>query len=363
MTGPTGPQFDRWGRYLIVPEGGREAVPHTRVTTHAATCDDRYGLEQWGKRMVAIGLSRRPDLLAGVAAARDDDRNRLDSLVSDAIEAGGSSTGRNLGQALHEFTERIDRGELELSAVPDPWQADVAAYRRAMDEAGFSIELVERICVIPELTVAGTFDRLIVRDGHRFVLDVKTAQELRFGWTSISAQLALYSRASTLYDAESGEHTPMPPVDQQVGFVAHVPAGQGTCELIAVDLEVGWRGALLAHQVRSWRKEMFRLGGANNYRPPAPAAESVSLETRRDWLVAEVRRIVAEYPDAGRALAQHWPSGVPTFKQSDSHTDEQLEQIARVVENVNKQYRLPFPDEPDPAIAPPTNRTTERKTA
>ena len=83
---------DRYGRYLIVPAGGGKPVPHTRATTWASTCDNRYALEKWSRRTVALGLARRPDLLASVAAANDDDRTTLDALCERALEAGGSST-------------------------------------------------------------------------------------------------------------------------------------------------------------------------------------------------------------------------------------------------------------------------------
>jgi hypothetical protein len=329
--------FDRYGRYLIVPEGGGDPVPHTRATTFASTLDDRYGLEKWSQRMVAIGLSRRDDLLAQVAATPDDEKTRIDSIVVDAIEAGGSSTGRNIGEALHRFTERVDSGELELSAVGEPWRADVAAYRKAMDDAGFVVELIEETCVVPEMVVAGTFDRIVVRDGRPFILDVKTGQSLDYSWGAIATQLAIYSRASTIYNVEAAEHQPMPPVDQRVGLVAHVPAGKGSCELIAVDLELGWRGAQLAHFVRTWRKEKFRLDDL-----------AVRLPSRREWLVAQVRRLVDQYPDAARDLAQRWPVGVPTLKQA-GHSDEQLEQITAVLQQVEGVHRIPFAGEPDPA--------------
>jgi hypothetical protein len=337
--------FDRRGRYLIVPEGGGNPVPHTRATTYAATLDDRYGLEKWGQRMVAIGLSRREDLLAKVAATPDNDRTRIDSIVVDAIEAGGSSTGRNIGEALHQFTQRIDLGEMELSAVGEPWRADVTAYRSALDAAGFAVELVEQTCVVPELVVAGTFDRIVVRDGRRFILDVKTGQSLDHSWGAIATQLAIYSRAATLYDLNTVEHSFMPKVDQRIGLVAHVPAGHGVCELVAVDLELGWQGAELAHHVRTWRKGEFRRGDV-----------SLRLPTRRDWLVGRVRHLVEEFPDAARDLARRWPIDVPTFK-SGGHTDEQLDRIVEVLNTVEALHQLCFGD-PDPQQS---NRQSNRQ--
>ncbi len=81
--------FDRWGRYLIVPAAGGAPNAHTRVTTWASTLDDRYGLEQWSRRTVALGLARRPDLLAQAAVAQADESDTLNGLCEAALEAGG----------------------------------------------------------------------------------------------------------------------------------------------------------------------------------------------------------------------------------------------------------------------------------
>jgi hypothetical protein len=322
--------FDQWGRYLIVPADGGKPVAHTRATTHAATLDDRFALEKWSQRMVAIGLSRRADLLAGVAAARDDDKTRIDSLVVDAIEAAEASAGRNIGQALHEFTERLDLGELALERVPEPWLADITAYSEAMQAAHLTVELVESTVVVPDLTVAGTLDRVVWLGGERYILDVKTGQSL--GLTSIAIQLALYAHGATIYNRSTHTHTPMPPVNQRIGIVAHCPAGQAKCELLAVDLDLGWQGALLAHHVRSFRKAKVK---------------AEMPKDRRTWLVGEITRLKEHHPEALAALAAQWPLGVPTFKH-DGQTAEQLERVAEVLQRIEGEHRIPF-GEPDPA--------------
>ena len=328
--------FDRYGRYLIVPPDGGKPVPYTRATTWASTLDDRYALERWSCRTVALGLARRPDLLASVAAAKDDDRDTLDTLCERALEAGGSSTSATLGQALHRFAERIDNGE--DVKVPDPWREDLDVYTEALSQAGITVDLVERVCVCPQLIVAGTFDRVVTFDGRRFIADLKTGQRLDYSWGSIATQLSIYAHASTLYDAESGKHTPMPEVDQERAIVIHLPAGKARCDLYFVDIAEGWRGANLAKWVRAWRK----VGGLHS-----PLADSTG--ERRTWLVTRVRRLVDEYPDAARELARRWPVGVTTLKQN-GHTDVQLEEIAAVLQQVEGVHRIPFEDEPDPGL-------------
>ena len=59
---------DRYGRPIIPPAAGGKPKPYTRVTTLAETLDDRWTLERWKQRQVAIGLMLRRDLLNKVAA-------------------------------------------------------------------------------------------------------------------------------------------------------------------------------------------------------------------------------------------------------------------------------------------------------
>jgi hypothetical protein len=331
--------IDRWGRYLIVPQGGSAPVAHTRATTLAATLDDRYALERWSRRMLAQGLVKRPDLLAAVAACDVTERDELDRFCDQALEAGGSSTSATLGSALHKFCERVDRGELDLADVPDPWRADVTAYRCSLEQAGFEVEFIERTCVVPELTVAGTLDRTLVDDcDRRYIADIKTGQSLDRSWPSIAVQLAVYSRATTFFDPDTG-HTPMPEVSRTVGIVVHVPAGRGTCELVGIDVAAGWEGALLAHRVRQYRRIGFRSGLASHD----------TTARRRACLAIRVRRLVDQYPVAAQALANGWPVGTPTFRQ-DGHTPVQLDEIAELLQEVEVAHHVPSEDlEPLPA--------------
>jgi PD-(D/E)XK nuclease superfamily len=335
---------DQWGRYLITPPEGGKAVPHTRATTWAKTLDDQHGLSLWRQRTTALGLAQRSDLLALVAAAKDDDSNALDEVCESALQAAQGSAGANLGSALHSFTERIDRGE--MVEVPEPWRGDIDAYTEALHQAGIKVEAIEQVCVCRELTVAGTFDRIVSFDGRLFIADLKTAKDLRYSWTSIAMQLAIYAHASTLYNVESGEHTPMPAVDQLQAIVIHLPVGKAKCDLYFVDIAEGWRGANLAKWARTWRK----VNGLH-----APLTDSTS--ERRTCLVAQVRRLVDEYPDAARDLAGLWPAGVPTLKEN-GQTPEDLEEIAQAVQKVEAVHRVPFGD-PDPLRA--QNRQTKEK--
>ena len=125
------PKFDRYGRYDI------DGMPHTRATTIAKTLDDLESVHLWQQRKLIAGLVLRPDLVARGAAAGSNDRFEIDNVREQALEAGGANAARNIGTAVHRFTERLDRRE-EVE-VPAPFDRDVAAYRNALEEANIRV--------------------------------------------------------------------------------------------------------------------------------------------------------------------------------------------------------------------------------
>lgn len=252
------PPRDRGGRYLIPDPQTGEARSWTRATTWASTVADTFGLAKWGERMTAVGLARRQDLLTSVAAVIDpestDGKRKIDKLVEAAKEHAGASIRANLGTALHEFAEAIDTGR-EVGPIPPPFDRDIDAYRKAMRGVKVSHNYVEKICVVRSLGVAGTMDRL-VNFFHRdlpMIGDLKTGKDLKYSWTEIAIQLALYAHADTVYDPVSEKHRKMLTVDQSQAVVIHLPAGQGRCTLYLVDIAAGWEMAQVCGRVRAWR--------------------------------------------------------------------------------------------------------------
>jgi hypothetical protein len=249
---------DRWGRYLLPhPETGKEQA-WTRVTTLARTLADTFGLEQWGKRMVAKGVAMRPDLIASASAASVDDKGTLDKVAEAAMETAGASSGRNLGTALHSFTERLDRGEpLRSLAAPPPLDKDLVAYAAALKAGGLTVEPggIERIVVLPELGVAGTLDRIVkLRKGGRAIKDLKTAKDVSYSWLEIAIQEACYARAPYIWDPLAGAYERMPAdVDKDRGLVLHLPVGQARAQVYGVNLIKGWAYAQMAAEVRAAR--------------------------------------------------------------------------------------------------------------
>lgn len=263
------PKRDQNGRYVIPdPETGKERS-WTRVSTIADTVEETYNLNGWKMRMAAVGLARRPDLLARVAAVPDptsyDGKRTLNALIEDAKEYAGSTTRSNLGTALHSFCESLDTGR-EVPHIPAPFDKDVAAYQAKLKEYRVEVSpnFVERICVIPELGAAGTLDRLVKVNGRIHIGDLKTGDDLSYAAGKISIQLACYSRARWIYDLEDETFCEWEDVDQDQALVIHLPAGQARCELLWADLQAGWEAVQHCMWTRNWRgrKDLLTPVGA-----------------------------------------------------------------------------------------------------
>jgi hypothetical protein len=264
------PERDRYGRYRITDPVTGEERSWIRATTWAKTVSDLFALHGWEKRMVARGFAQRPDLMLRVAAVADPDssagKTELDGLIDRAREHAKAGARANLGTALHAFTESIDVGR-PLPAIPPPYDRDIAAYRKATAAVEVSRNYVERICVIRDLGVAGTMDRLVRfkhgpgGKGLPMIGDLKTTSDLKYSLNEIAIQLALYAHADTIYDPVAREHYPMLEVNQEQALVVHLPAGEGRCTLYLVDIAAGWEMALLCGAVRAWRdrKDLAQL--------------------------------------------------------------------------------------------------------
>jgi PD-(D/E)XK nuclease superfamily len=185
---------------------------------------------------------------------------------------------------------------------------------------------------LPELNLAGRFDRLVEVDGKTYVLDIKTGQSLDYSWQSIAIQLAVYAQAATIYDPESETHEAMPDVDQARGIVVHLPAGEARAAAYWVDLEAGRRGIDLTKVIMAWRT-------TKNI-----ASEVVPEPSElRTWVAGRVTAIVEA--GHGQDLAAAWPDGLATLRASAAHTDGQLEQIAQLCAVIEAKHRMAFPDD------------------
>lgn len=287
-------QRDRWGRYLIPDPDTGKARGWTRATTIAKTLDDTNNLTAWAKRTVAKGVAARSSLAAGIVAAGDDKR-ALDSLVEQAMEAAGGNERRELGTHLHRILELTDLGMMPVDDVPEPFRADVLGYRAALEARGLRIvpELTEAVLLNRPLEVAGTCDRVVEDEhGNRWIGDIKTGTFIsHLAW---AMQAGIYATSTHLWDPATQTLSPAQPVSQEVALVLHVPAGEGRCDIIGLDLAVGMDAVLMALEVRRVRSfdKAKHIVVADWAQPAAEPAPKKSRTVKHDFSAAAVETVV-----------------------------------------------------------------------
>lgn len=275
---------DRWGRpHIMQPDGKR--IAYTRCSSAAKTIEDTYNLERWDNRNIAFGMSYDASLVARVLAIggdpaswNKDEKDAVNDIVEAARSVAKAHKAADIGTAVHRLTHRIDRGE---DVHGGPYQADLDAYRAAMTAAGLTChpEWIECRMVNDELRMAGTADRIVkVVERHR-IADVKTGASIDFGGLGWTAQGAAYA-GGLLYDTELEERLSTPDIDQQIGYIIHLPAGQGRCAIYEMDLVAGLAAAKLANEIRATRKAsktwITPLQIAPGAVPPSPVEQAAS---------------------------------------------------------------------------------------
>jgi hypothetical protein len=270
---------DRWDRPLIEPADGGRAVAYTRASTLGRAIEDTYHLSKWQQRSVAFGLSRRPDLVALVAAVatnEGDDRDVLNGLCEKAHEAAKGDRGANVGTALHKLSERRDAGE-DLSYLSPELTEAMDAY--AEHVRPFRVLASETFVVCDPLQTAGSFDRVVellvdlefhhhalgrvvLPAGTVAVLDLKTGklESAKYWGAAYGVQQTVYA-CGTPYQHGVGrlewEDILGPGVRPSTDWalILHVPSDSPkNAGLIAVWLDKGAQLADLAVEVRVERK-------------------------------------------------------------------------------------------------------------
>jgi hypothetical protein len=271
---------DRWGRPLLVPPGGGERQPYTRMSTMSGYLCDKSALETWTRQKLAIGLSRREDLCALIASlpvihdcftdkslltkeqkkSDVETKARLAEYMEAAMEAGDRLYKANWGTAIHAF---IERGVWD--SAPQRMIADVQAALKMFADHKLEVLATERFVVNDALQAAGTFDYLVRHPKYGCVIaDVKTGQMDGHG-LEFGVQFSGYA-GGVLYDWKTDERTPLEsltggePVNQDVGLLIHVPLGQARTALYPINLVRGRQAAQLAVQVREERSYKEFIG-------------------------------------------------------------------------------------------------------
>lgn len=354
----TGPPVDRYNRYKLPKRDDlTKHVSYTRATTVAASPNDMHGLMEWSKKQVAIGMGRRPDLVQLAASANPDDKNKFRQIVEEAEEAGGSTTKRNTGTAVHAAIEEHNRG----NTPPLLFSSEVEQYCAALAEAGLTPvpELVERIVVNHEHMIAGTPDiGLKDVDGNLYVGDLKTGS-VEYP-AAMAIQLAIYATAHNLVSTNFAEYEPIPEWSQTRGVIIHLPP-DGECQLHWIDLQAGHRGLQIALDVRQWRSEAKKKTLLEDVEPRTlVSVEHGSVETS----TADVAGL-DEHSAASASLALFeqryeaicaagaldtvkgsWPDNIPGPKRKAEWSEEQTVAVLKVIQRVFDDLGLPFDVDP-----------------
>lgn len=336
---------DRFGRPLITLPDDEKPTPFTRATTLAKTLDDQYNLGEWGKRMVAYGMTQRRDLVdLAAAAAGPDDKKVLQEVVDQAMTLAGSARAANEGTALHALTQRIDEGVADLH-IPEHWRDHVVRYKTLVQAFAFRFAWIEVALVVPDILVAGTADRVLA-DGR--VLDLKTGKSLDFAKVAIAQQLAIYSRAKYRWDGK--KLVDAPEMNQSEALVIWLPVNADIAKVYSVDIEQGWELVQTSADVRDIRKTK----GKSLFTEVEPSAQPlpdelpsfsdhpVVLAPDADRLEAVKARVV-KIVEAGHqdALAALWASDVPTLREGGL-TADQLALVDRWCERVEAEKEMSF---------------------
>ena len=338
---------DRNG-WPIVPDPSRpgETLKCLRPSSIAKKyLTDSFTLNQWQKRTIIKGAGLRPDL--GQAAGPLDlsaDSRALNDLAAEAAVAGGAAAKANRGTAVHSIVEKVLLG-VDVDVPPD-LADDVDAIRRCLDENNVRLygDWCERFVINDAVPAAGSADAYVTAGGADgvCVLDLKTGGDPRqfSRLLEYGAQMAIYARAGWAWRGAGHDLEPTPELNRDVGVILWAPAGEGTAELVGVDLAEGWRMVELAMLVRDARrnpKRMFvdiceppsRTIGSTRYTDDTsePRGRRAALRRRLRWLTDNTDCTVDD-------IRAGWPDGVPPLT-ADGHTDAQLdalETLARLAE-------------------------------
>lgn len=352
-------------------DGSGKWERYSRPSGWGETLEDRSNLETWRLNRAIEGVAASPALAAEIAANVGISEGAAQRRER-AIQIGRGEEAADLGTALHKMTERVERGE-EFKAPP-PYDADIAAYLSALDEAGLTSEYIECKICSDEWRAAGTADRIyllnkdllmpdgtVLPAGSRVIGDLKTGNRLDYSLPGYTIQLALYCDG-VFYDVNTDERTPLPAnLNTRWGLLVHLPAGSAHCELLWCDLAAGRDGARTVQAVRAWRKRTD-FSGVFTYPPSDESAvlfqmiETVNVDAQSmsslsddEWLDAmlpfcqERINIIGTYSNEARnILLRKWPEGVPTIRQGGI-TAPQLARVLDFLDAVESAFEIPWP--------------------
>lgn len=356
------------GAPMVKDLDGKKWLRYSRPSGWGDDLDDESALTLWKIDRAMDGVAQRPSIAAKLCAIIGTDKPGRKELRQQAIEAGKGIEAADLGTALHAIAERYER---EPYPVPEPFDADIAAYLSALDTAGLTSEYIEVHVCADAWRAAGTADRIyrttkelvtpdgdVIPPGSLIIGDLKTGKMKDYTVPGYTIQMAIYSDGC-LYDVVEQTRSPMPDgLRADWGILIHLPAGQGECTLHWCDLRVGREGAKIVQAVRAWRKRKDFIG--EFVMPASDESALMSTYTEPDeppvpvdfgdsWyepmLVFAQQRInaIGQHSEARGLLLRKWPPDVAPFRQQHP-TEAELSRILDLLDDVEAAFSMPFPD-------------------
>ena len=348
QAGPIDPIVN--GRYSLPSPDGKGRKLYTRATTVAKLLDDTYNLTQWAKRQVALGVARTPSIAAAINADHDNNKH-LDRLCEQAITVAGGTEKRDLGTALHRMIERHDRQEHHHDGE---WRDHIAAYDRALTAHRLTVvpAWCETVLVNEPYGIAGRVDRLLGDpEGRLVVADLKTGGFK--SWLAWATQFAIYATATHWWDEAADRLEPIDGMIRQDHSLAiHLPAQETPphCQIHALSVPAGFDAMLMALEVRRLRAtdKLLQLQATTYHHPQLldqleqSIADTFDPVAQRAALTERIAYLRTNHPAALKALGARWPHPIPTLKQTEDHTIEQLQQIHNVLTKVEDDHSIGF---------------------
>jgi len=355
------------------PNNPGKWLRYSRPSGYAKVLDNSFALNDWKISKAMIGVAGSRAMQAEVMAIKDGDREGMKLLREKALDKGAANEAADMGTALHAMTARVE-DQSDTWEPPEAYADDLRTYVEALDSYGLVSEFVEVHMCNDSFRAAGTADRIYrttkpllapdgttVEPGTLILGDLKTGAKLDFSLPGYCVQMALYADG-VFYDVESNERRETPPLDKNWTILVHLPVGKAKCRMIWCSIDVGLRGALLAHDVKEWDKQ-WKAGSMLGYdeheillpsllepyagevlvpqeiQPPDMMPMPSVFDQMYDWAKKRIAAI-GEYPKARDMLLQRWPDGLPSPKKIT--TDDQLTTLLDLLDSVEKQHSLPF---------------------
>ena len=300
--------------------------------------DDSSALDYWRRRQTAIGLALQPHLLTAVAAAAND-KQQLDQLCEQAMEAAGANSGRDYGTSVHRITDLIDGGDFLLET---PEVVEIRKrWRTLLAEHQLEVVATEQVVVHPDLMIAGRFDRVVrhLPTGDLLILDTKTGASAHQHLHAHAVQLWLYASAPLRADGPAGDNdfevhdfVPMWPVRQDVALVAHLPQ-DGDATIVPINIAAGRH--CFKHVIQptwDWRNRSDLRADTWLERP---------LTARARNLLDRCKTIAEMDPAAAQNLRRNWPTGVAKLTEG-GHDDDDLDRIEWIVGAIEAEIGAPL---------------------